>query len=111
MRKSILAIGIAVLAGVAVYWALPVQQPQTSLASGPGEPDSALEPFETTVSLTDAQGLEIGIVQVNVDRDGYTQEELDLAVNNAISRFDPDEDGKVGLPEAINALKVVSDIP
>ena len=41
MRKLILAIGIAVLVGVAVYWALPVRQPQTSLASGPGEPDLA----------------------------------------------------------------------
>ena len=38
----------------------------------------------------------------------YTQEDLELAIEQALSTWDIGADGKVGLPEAINALKAVS---
>lgn len=38
----------------------------------------------------------------------YTQEQMDQAITRAISAFDVNNDGKIGLPEAINALQIGS---
>lgn len=40
----------------------------------------------------------------------YTQEELEHAVGEVIRKYDPSLDGKVGLEEAIHALRIVSGI-
>lgn len=40
----------------------------------------------------------------------YTREELDQAVEAAVSVWDVNKDGKIGLQEAIRALQVVSNV-
>ena len=53
MKKLLLAVGVAIVVGVAVYWALPVKQPGGSLPSGPGQPD-----FVSVLANTSDDGFE-----------------------------------------------------